>query len=159
MNLREMLIPKDALARPGALLKEVTSITIHWIGPYPKQAVETPREWWIKGPSGLGMDASAHFIVKDDDVLQCLPTTEVAWHCGCSGNYTSLGIEVVPSDMEGQFSAASIRSLKALLKTLPNVELKRHFDWTGKDCPRYYTPLAMSGDARWAELKQYLLEA
>ncbi len=153
MNLKEQFITKNAPARPGIAMQEITSITIHWIGPYPKQSVQEPINWW----TFQGLQASAHFVVKDEDVINCIPTSEVAWHCGCNaGNYHSIGIEVVPMNTDGQFSQASIDTLKELLKTLPKVELKRHYDWTKKDCPRYYTPIVTDGDAHWAALVKEL---
>jgi hypothetical protein len=125
-------------ARPGIRLKEASSVTIHWVGPYPGQSVWAPYYWWRDGIDGRGVEASAHFIVKDDTVLASVPVDEVAWHCGSSGNYTSIGIEVIPLDTEGVFSVQSIETLRALLKTLPEAPLRRHFDWTGKKCPAFY---------------------
>lgn len=141
--------------RPGIKLPSYDSITIHWIGPYPYQAVNNPRQWWIESPDA----ASAHFILKDDTVLRTVPIDEVAYHCGCkAGNYSSIGIEVIPDDRAGEFSELSIQTLKELLRTLRKVELKRHYDWTGKDCPLYYTPLSpiADGDMRWLALKERL---
>lgn len=134
-------MPKDHISRPGLPLNNPTSITLHWIGPYPRQTPEIVRNWWLRGSDGKGVEASAHYIIKDDLVLQCIPEHEVAWHCGSKGNYSSIGIELIPMNTTGMFSLKTIDSLKEVLKLLPNVELKRHYDWTGKDCPRYYTPI------------------
>ena len=119
-------------------------ITVHWTGPYPGQSPDDVRDWWI-GSKG---EASAHFIVKDDDVLQCWPLDKVAWHAGCrAGNSTSIGIEVIPCNLQGRFSERSIRTLKELLDTMPRMQVVRHYDWTGKDCPAYYTD-----NEEWTEL-------
>ena len=125
------------------------SVTIHWIGPYPHHTCDIVRGWWEKG----GGEGSAHFIVKDNDVMQCWPLDKVAWHAGNSkGNRTSIGIEVVPMDEEGQFSAGSIATLKAVLDDFfPGLPIMRHYDWSGKDCPKYY----ITGD-RWDSLKALL---
>jgi N-acetylmuramoyl-L-alanine amidase CwlA len=151
MKLIEALLPigKD---RPGIEMPFYNSITIHWIGPYPFQSVYEPRQWWIDSSSV----ASAHFILKGDTVLLTVPTTEVAYHCGCKeGNNSSIGIEVIPVTTDGDFSDLSIQTLKELLGILRKVELKRHYDWTGKDCPLYYTPLSTiaDGEMRWIALK------
>jgi N-acetylmuramoyl-L-alanine amidase len=138
MNLKVDYLPGPSKARPMKKLKGIESITIHWIGPYPNQSVYSPYYWWRDGTDGSGVEASAHYIIKDLDVLQAIPIDEVAWHCGSSGNYTSIGIEVVPMSENGLFSNKSIVTLKQLLSTLPKVPLKRHYDWTKKDCPRYY---------------------
>lgn len=110
-------------------------ITIHYIGPYPGQSVEAVRQWWIDSKA----EPSAHFVVKDDDVLQCWPTDKIAWHAGTrAGNLTSIGIEVIPCNAQGRFSEKSIKTLKELLDTLPRLPLVRHYDWSGKNCPAYY---------------------
>jgi N-acetylmuramoyl-L-alanine amidase len=167
MKIENMLLT-SAKARSRLPLKECKSITIHWIGPYPKHTPQGVRRWWEIGNDGTGVQASAHFIVKDSEVLQCLPLNEVAWHIGDGrngvGNNTAIGIEVIPMNSEGEFSEESIQSVKELLKILPNVEIKRHFDWVGKDCPRFYTDVhnlvgvdnrytnPAGGTDRWKEL-------
>lgn len=151
------LLPATRICRPAIVRKKTESITIHWIGPYPKQDVTTPRDWWIKGPDGLGIEASAHFIVKDNEILKCLPEEEIAWHAGCKeGNETSIGIEVIPMNTDGEFSKRTIETLRYLIAELPEVPLKRHYDWTKKDCPRWYTPLVYDGDKHWDELVRSL---
>jgi N-acetylmuramoyl-L-alanine amidase CwlA len=84
--------------------------------------------------------------------MQCIPLYEVAWHCGCKGNYTSYGIEVIPADVTGRFSDLTIETLIYCISTLPKLELLRHYDWTKKDCPLYYTPLSDGGQTRWEQL-------
>jgi N-acetylmuramoyl-L-alanine amidase len=147
VNYTVELIEKQTPPRPSIPLTAVSSITLHWIGPYPSQSVRDPVTWWV----GQKLEASAHFIVKGDAVLNCIPITEVAWHCGSKGNYTSIGIEVIPASTAGEFSYESMRSLRELLGLLPQVELLRHYDWTGKDCPLYYTD-----NNRWEDLKKWL---
>lgn len=110
-------------------------ITIHWVGPYPDQTPDDVRDWWIKSNG----EASAHFIVKEDEVMQCWPLDKIAWHAGCgAGNKSSIGIEVIPCNIQGRFSEKTISTLKELINTLPRLPLIRHYDWTGKDCPKFY---------------------
>lgn len=137
MEIKQNFIPEDSrcATHHGFDNGQASVITIHWIGPYPGQTPEQVRDYWIKS----GGEASAHFIIKNDECLQCWPLDTVAWHAGCrAGNYTSLGIEVVPETVDGKFSDKSIETLKALLATLPKWPVVRHYDWTGKDCPKYY---------------------
>jgi N-acetylmuramoyl-L-alanine amidase len=151
--IEQVYLPRGKLSRPGIRLTNPTSITIHWIGPYPKHIPEIVRNWWLHGSDGNGLEASAHFIIKDTRIMQCIPLSEVAWHCGSKGNYTSIGIEVIPADEKGVFSDESIETLIYCCSTLPKLQLLRHYDWTEKDCPRYYTPLVDNGRARWEDLK------
>lgn len=159
MHLVTKYLEKGTPPRPGTLLKEATSITIHWIGPYPGQSVYDPWTYWQKGLDGKGLQVSAHFVIKDDTVLYAIPITEVAYHTGTlKGNATSIGIEIVPLTKEGLFSDKSIETAMELINTyIPTtLELKRHFDWSGKNCPLYYTPLSVGGDDRWQILKEQL---
>jgi N-acetylmuramoyl-L-alanine amidase len=150
VNLKEKLIPIDLKCRPGIILSEVKSITIHWIGPFPNQTCNIVRGYWVDN----NLEASAHYIIKNEDIMQTIPDEEVAWHCGSRGNYSSIGIEVIPMDKNGQFSAASIATLRELVwaKEWQNKIFMRHYDWTKKDCPKYYTPLIDGGDDHWKEL-------
>jgi N-acetylmuramoyl-L-alanine amidase len=161
MNLIKEYLPIGTRARPGYANQPIKSITIHWIGPYPQQSVYTPYYWWRDGTDGKGVEASAHYIVKNNDVLQAIPIDEVAWHCGNrEGNYTSIGIEVIPMNEYGRFDIVTTQTLRELLKILPEVPLIRHFDWTGKDCPKYYTPLSnrvgVNGQSEWEKLVKEL---
>lgn len=142
---------------------EPESITIHWIGPYPSHNPSGVRNWFEKGNDGSGSGSSAHFIVSENEILQCVPVNEKAWHAGDGrngkGNSSSIGIEVIPDDKEGSFSGRTIARLGELLSVLPKLPLVRHFDWSGKDCPKYYTPKAEDGEAgngRWERLKETL---
>lgn len=142
LKLKQDFIPDNAKCSTHNSFDNghAVGITIHWTGPFPGQTPEQVRQWWIDSKG----EASAHFIIKDEEVLQCWPLDRVAWHAGCRpGNYQTIGIEVIPMNKEGEFSAMSINSLNELIKYL-NKELGmtapivRHFDWTGKRCPEYY---------------------
>jgi len=175
MKITEKLLSKGKNARSGLLLNRIKKIIIHWIGPYPNQSVHSPWNWWENGSDGKGIKASAHFILKDDEVLQSLPLNEVGWHSGDDRNYESIGIEVIPMNNEGEFSKASIETLRLLIahirKEVGNsLTLERHYDGVQKkDCPRFYTPLSEvltkenqqdnateKGEQRWEKLKSFL---
>lgn len=150
-RLEEAFLPEGIACDSKESFKEglPDSVTIHYIGPYPSQTPSIVRNWWLTG----GGEASAHLVIKDMEVMQCWPFTKVAWHCGNSkGNRSSIGIEVVPHNEEGQFSLHSILTLKEVLDDLfPGLPLFRHYDWSGKTCPLYYIE-----DERWATLKRLL---
>ena len=150
MKLVKKFIPDSAKCNSKLhfIDNQPSVITLHWVGPYPGQTPDIVRDYWIKSDG----DASAHFIVKDDEVLQCWPLDKIAWHAGCrSGNNTSIGIEVIPQSMKGEFSEKTITALKELLDSLPRMPIVRHFDWTGKACPAYYVD-----SNKWSELLEKL---
>ena len=143
------------MARSGLKITKVESVTVHWIGPYPGQSPEDVITWWRKND----WKAYAHAVIKDKACVQAVPWDEVAWHCGNrTGNMTSIGIEVVPMNKTGTFSAESIMTLKAVLNEngWAGLPLKRHFDWSGKDCPKYYTSLGAGGNSAWKALIEEL---
>ena len=165
--------------KPLLFIKQLERIIIHWIGPYPGQAVSTPWNWWENGNAatgqidGTGVRASAHFVLKDADIIQCIPLNEVAWHSGDMRNYDSIGIEIIPMSAAGEFSQTTLNTLKLLIRHIRqetglDLPLKRHFDGTqGKPCPLFYTEFSTvitkdengnskNGQQRWEDLKQFL---
>lgn len=58
-------------------------------------------------------EASAHYVVDADEVIQCCEISDVAWHCG-KENRTSVGIELVgrasqtPAEWADAYSAAML---------------------------------------------------
>ena len=174
MNITEKFLSLGKLARgnvndstkPILFTKPLERIIIHWIGPYPNQIVTHPWNWWENGSDGKGVRASAHFIMKDEAILQALPLNEIGWHSGDLRNHDSIGIEVIPMNKEGEFSLTSLNTLKWLVQhirkeTGRELVLKRHFDGTqGKPCPLHYTDFSTipGGQARWEELKIFLNE-
>ncbi|MCL2722208.1 MAG: peptidoglycan recognition protein family protein [Treponema sp.] len=154
--------------------KPLEKIIIHWIGPYPSHTPLVVRNWWENGSDGRGVRASAHFIVKDENILQCLPLNEIGWHSGDARNHNSIGIEIIPMNIAGEFSQTSISTLKELIQHIRKeagkfLELERHFDGVQKkDCPRFYTSITNlvgvehrflnpeGGQQRWEILKGFL---
>lgn len=138
MNITKNFIPIGSNCDTDKYFEEghPSNVTIHWVGPFPGQTPTMVRDWWINSKG----EASAHFIIKDDECVQCWPDNKIAWHAGCKiGNDSSIGIEIIPENKEGKFSEKSIKTLKKLLDTeFSNLPIIRHYDWTGKDCPKYY---------------------
>jgi len=94
--------------------------------------------------------ASAHYFVDDGDTIwQCVRDTDTAWHCGEAAsrngcfNNNSIGIEVC-ENADGSFTENEIETLSWLVQQLmeawdiPASRVCRHYDVTGKDCPRGY---------------------
>jgi len=159
---------------PLYFTQPLEKIILHWVGPYPHHTPDGVRHWWENGSDGRGVRASAHFIVKCDLILQCLPLDEPGWHSGDSRNYNSIGIEVIPMNATGEFDPVTIKTLKDLIQyirdnTGRDLILERHYDGVQKkDCPRFYTPVTslldgggrvvnpIGGNERWEVLKRYL---
>ena len=97
--------------------------------------------------------ASAHFFVDDDSITISVPEDYVAFHCGVyhythpfCRNYNSIGIEMCDAKRDGKVMAtaktiANAADLAAMLcekYNIPVDHIIRHYDVTGKLCPKYW---------------------
>ena len=161
MKIIEKYLTKNPYSRPGTPLKEVKGIVIHWVG-NPNTSAEINRNYFesLKSQSqALGVRyASAHFIIGlQGEVIQCLLENEVGYHVGADKykekavaelstypNNCTLGIELCHLNWDGEFAIQTLQSCKELILelcerySLGRNNVYRHFDITGKDCPRYF---------------------
>lgn len=109
-----------------------------------------------------GRNASAHYFVDPNEVIQSVPDDTIAWsvggakysNCAVTGggkyygkatNANSISIELCGGPDSVKATQATInRALtltKALMKlyNIPASNVIRHFDVTGKSCPAYWT--------------------
>lgn len=108
---------------------------------------------------GANRNASAHYFVDDDSITQSVPDEYVAWHCGAKRykhnqcrNGNSIGIEICDDVKNGKVypSAQTIRNVVELTQFLmekykiPQKNVVRHYDVTGKLCPAYWVD-----DGKW----------
>lgn len=90
-------------------------------------------------------EASAHYAVQDNAIVQMVEDTDTAWHCGDKPNpkiknSNSIGIEINVHP-ESDFNVAmdnAIELTKYLMKkyNIPVENVVRHYDVTQKTCPR-----------------------
>ena len=112
--------------------------------------------------------ASAHYFVDAQDIVQSVPDSGRAWHCGASAykhpecrNDNSIGVELCCyQDAAGRwrFDPETVANAVQLIRTLMaqyNIDIDhvvRHYDVTGKICPEPYVRDASA----WAEFKARL---
>lgn len=119
-----------------------TSITIHQTGNIGASAKANHNYQKNCNRNGERV-ASWHFTVDDISIYQAQSTNYKCYHAGCaSGNNTSIGIEICMfNDAERQKKAYlnAIELVKILIKYHGfNInQVKRHYDWTRKDCPQW----------------------
>lgn len=127
-------IPKGRI-RPGIKLNP-QYITIHSTG-NPTSTAMNERNWLVN-PSNTRV-ASWHIAVDEKLAVEAIPLDEVAYHAGTSaGNNTSIGIEICES---GNREKTLDNAVKLVAKMLHERnwgvdKLRRHYDWSGKNCPR-----------------------
>lgn len=148
------------------------------------------RELYEEIDGGYVDKMSFSFSVREskyDSVYQCVEDNNIAWHCGTSGAYVhprcrnenSIGIEVRPYKLDKStarsaapadwyFPPEIVDNLVVFTQMLMqkyNVPLEnvvRHYDVTGKWCPRPWmgddtnTYYGTSGNEQWKKFKERL---
>lgn len=133
------LIEVDGASRRGTELSGVRDIVIHYVG-NPGTTAAQNRGWYVNPQSTV----SSHFLVGlEGEVLQCLPLNEIS-SATSHRNTDTISIEVCHPDDTGKFNDATYESLVELTAWLVKScgldtdHVIRHYDATGKECPRYY---------------------
>lgn len=133
--LKEDILKSGHSKRPKGNYKK-TSITIHSTGNANSTAKN--ERAWLDNPSNI-RDASWHYVVGEGEVIQAIPENEESWHSGTTeGNRYSIGVEIIESGNREKILETAAEFIASLLKKYGwNVDrLKKHYDWSGKDCPR-----------------------
>lgn len=138
MNIKMDFLPMSASNRPGRSLSP-TFITQHETGNNRAGADAEMHARYIKGADARSRSVSWHYTVDDKQIIQHLPTNEVAWHAGPDGNSRSIGIELCVNS-DGDFQKAKENAawlIRRLMRNLniPLANVVTHKHWTGKNCP------------------------
>ena len=132
-------------SRPGTPLEKIDGVVIHYVG-NPGTTARANRNYFESLSSGLeNTYASSHFIVGlEGEVVQCIPLTEVAYASN-TRNGDTVSVEVCHPDETGEFAPVTYDRTVELTAWLcvqfkldPESDVIRHYDVTGKECPRYY---------------------
>lgn len=133
------ILPEDSDSRRGVLLEDFGGIVIHYIG-NPGSTAEQNRNYY----ASEGTYVNSHFLVGlEGEIIQCLPLEEKS-SASNERNRDTISIEVCHPDAEGKFSEKTYKALIRLTAWLcketgiTESSVIRHYDVTGKECPRYY---------------------
>ncbi len=143
-------------SRPGTKREEIQDIVVHYVANPGTTAVQN-RSYFAgladqKGSSRTS--ASSHYIIgMDGEILQLIPLDEIAY-ANYPRNRDTVSIECCHPDSTGEFTEATKESLVRLTAWLcqklylTEQDVIRHYDVTGKNCPKYYVEDASA----WEEL-------
>ena len=119
-----------------------------------------------------GLNASAHYFVGENSVVQSVRDADGAWHCGgplesshhplhniCM-NRNSLGVEMCSDKVNGKYviTAQTVDRTVELVRWLMDKygidvdHVVRHYDVTGKDCPEPW----VRDESLWRKFKARL---
>ena len=137
------LLPLNPYSRPGTPLEAVNGVVVHYTG-NPGTTAAQNRSYFANLAVTHETYASSQFLIDlDGTVIQCVPVNEVAY-CSSQRNNDTLSIEVCHPDETGAFTDASLAALTDLVQwacdtyDLERDQILRHYDVTGKVCPKYY---------------------
>ena len=115
-------------------------------------------------------NASAHYFVDENTIVQSVYDENTAWHCGAKNyrydkcrNDNSIGVEMCSEkDNSGQYyinqqtQNTAIAVVKMLMEkyNIPLKNVLRHYDVTGKMCPEPF----VRNQVQWLDFKQKLTE-
>lgn len=150
------LIHKHLTARTGIELTDINNIVIHYVG-NPGTSAKNNRNYFDKSTT----EVSSHFVVGlEGEIVQCVPLNERS-AASNSKNKDSISIEVCHPDETGEFNEATYRSLIKLTSflcekfSLDESNIIRHYDITGKICPKYY----VENEDAWENFKRDVKES
>ena len=137
------LLPVNQYSRPGDKLTRVNAVVIHYVG-NPGTTAEQNRSYFARLAESGETYASSNFVIGlQGEILECVPVNEVAY-CSNWRNHDTLSIECCHPDDTGKFTDATYDSLVKLTAWLCDAfglqsgDVIRHYDITGKICPKYF---------------------
>lgn len=156
MNIIEKLLVINPFSRSGEKQNKIEKIVVHWVGNANTSAIAN-RNYFDNLKDTHITYAGAHYIIGlNGEIIRCIPEGEVAFHAGnYSMNRKSIGIEVCHPDWGGKFNDNTYNSLVKLCTdicrryNLSINDIIRHYDVTGKMCPKYY----VENESAWIKLK------
>lgn len=151
--IEDFLEPNE-YSRPQTAVSKIKGIVIHYVA-NPGTSAKNNRNYFNQLAETKTTRASSHFIVGlQGEILQCIPLNEIAYASN-QRNKDTISIEVCHSDETGQFSDITYQSVLKLTKWLcdryhlSQEDVIRHYDVTGKNCPKYY----VENQAAWEQFK------
>lgn len=147
----QQIINIDGDSRRGVYLEGIEDIVIHYVG-NPGTTAQQNRDYYENPAS----EVSSHFVIGlEGEIIQCIPLNEKS-SASNHRNRDTISIEVCHPDTSGKFTDTTYESLVELTAWLCQVcgldssDVIRHYDITGKQCPRYF----VTHEDAWEQFKR-----
>ena len=153
------LLTVNEYSRPGTELAQVNGIVVHYTA-NPGTTAQQNRDYFEGLAQSGETHASSHFVIGiSGEIIQCIPCNEIAYASN-DRNSDTVSIECCIPDDTGKFTDATYGSLVHLVTwlmgryDLTTDDVIRHYDVTGKACPKYY----VENEAAWEQFKSDLVD-
>ena len=154
-DLNVELLSVNEYSRPGTKIGKINGIVIHYTANPGSTAMQN-RDYFEGLKDSHQTKASSHFVVGlDGEIVQCVPTWEVAYASN-ERNSDTVSIETCHPKEDGKYTKDTYRSLVELTAwlckkfDLNENDVIRHYDVTGKICPKYF----VENEDAWKRLKK-----
>ncbi|MFA9379026.1 MAG: N-acetylmuramoyl-L-alanine amidase family protein [Lachnotalea sp.] len=155
------LLTVNEYSRPGNASDKINGIVIHYTANPGTTAIQN-RSYFEGLKDSKTTKASSHFIIGlEGEIIQCIPTNEIAYASNDRNNNT-ISIECCHMDATGKFSDETYQSLVHMTAWLCGKfdlrpkDVIRHYDITGKLCPLYYVENEDKWEQFIADVKDYI---
>lgn len=153
MNVITDFLTINKWSRPGTKRSRTTKIAWHYVG-NPNTSAKANRNYFQN--NGKVYASSNYIIGLQGEILYIVPEDEIAYATNSANSY-SISIECCHPTDDGHFNDATYQSMVELgadlcrrYKLDPINDMIRHYDVTGKDCPRWF----VSHPDAWQQFKR-----
>ena len=136
-------ITPNQYSRPQIKLDAVNAVVVHYMGNPGTNGWQNHDYYESLATTGETYVSSNFVIGLDGTVILCVPLDEVAYASN-DRNHDTISIECCHPTADGSFTEATYNSLVKLVDWLRDTyglsmeEVIRHYEVTGKICPKYY---------------------
>ncbi len=149
------LLTINPYSRPGSRSERIENIVIHYTANPGTSAVQN-RNYFEGLKDSHKTKASSHFIVGiQGEIVQCVPTWEIAYASN-ERNINTVSIETCHLKSDGAYTKETYDSMVHLTAWLcekfglTEKDIIRHYDITGKNCPKYF----VEEEEAWLRFKE-----
>lgn len=149
------LLTPNPYSRPETKTKRIKGIVIHYTANPGSTAMQN-RNYFEGLKDSHQTKASSHFVVGiDGEIVQCVPTWEEAYASN-TRNEDTVSIETCHKKSDGKYTRQTYKSMVQLTAwlckkfDLTEKDVIRHYDITGKVCPKYF----VEDEKEWEQFKK-----
>lgn len=154
------LLDVNPYSRPGTTIDKVNGVVVHYTA-NPGSTAQENRDYFNGLKDSHETEASSNFVIGlEGEIIQCVPTWEMAYASN-NRNADTVSIECCHPDETGKFTDATYKSLVQLTAwlcakyDLAEEDVIRHYDVTGKICPKYF----VDHEDAWNKFKENVGDA
>lgn len=154
-DMQVKLLTQNRYSRPGTRTGKIKGIVLHYTANPGSTAMQN-RDYFEGLKDSHATSASSHFVVGiDGEIVQCVPTWEIAYASN-DRNADTVSIETCHRSADGSYTRETYESMVKLsawlcLKfDLTEEDVIRHYDVTGKICPKYF----VENEAAWKRYRK-----